>query len=322
MSDNPRSLSYFRGAVQIASEFKECGKRLSDLNLSAADVSNRLFRLRHYNNEYSRVGACLPVLYPSISATTTAFENAVIARGSTLNSTERVAINAFVTAVQPIWSLLREVYPFVGSFLSGGLTPLKSTLTTATASPSLTSTYYDRTLGVLLGGSNRWIDMGTTSSALVSATASHMREISIKRNDTDFTAPVFGNGSATGTVSDLFYPKLGGSLYADLSSYSPSTNRAIVANPTVSANYVITKAVGGQVLVYKNGSSFAASTTTNTAIPPNVAFQIGRSLFDSSPSVLATDLRVEFFVIGENLNSGQVITLNNAINAFKTAIGR
>lgn len=324
MPDTPRNLSYFRNNVKLASPSKECAKKLSDLDLGGANPNDKLQRLRWYNNEYSRVGACLPVLYPAVGGVVSAFESAVIARGSTLNSAERVAISTFYDSVKSFWSSLREVYPFVGSFLSGALTPLKSTLTTATASASLTSTFYDRNLGVLLGGGNRWIDMGATSAALATATPTHSKTIAFNSANATDASPLYGNASTSSTSSDYLYPRFtDDTIIADAFSYSPSTDRVVIAgNTTRAGTYVANKIASNKVEMYKNGTYRGISATANTETPPAVPFIIGRVLFDATPVLINVDTRLTFFAVGTSLSSGQIITLTNAISALNTALGR
>lgn len=329
MTNTPRDIVYFRNKVLLASPSKECAKTLADINLSDADVRNRLARLQYYNNAYSRIGACLPVLYPAISGVVSDFEARVNARGVTLNSTERLAINTFYDTVKGFWNKLREVYPFVGEFLNGALVPLKSTITTATASPSLTNTFYDRNLGVLVGGNGRWIDFGATSRALLLTEPglTHSKTVSLKYDDAAFTNPLWGNAGSGNAISDFFSPRLNDdNLLSDAFSYSPATDRATAPNTTnVSGNYTLNRmpiSGGWQSRAYKNGNLFASASTPNIKQPPLVNFNIGRVNFDGAFTNVNESVRIGFFVVGDGLSDGEIFALNSAINTFKAALGR
>lgn len=331
----PRNVNYFINNVKLASSTLECQQRLINLNLADANVNDKLQRLRHYNNQYSRVGACRPIINPGINGITANFESRIINSGTTLNSTERVAINNFYETVKSFWSKLYEVYPFVGSALNGAMVPLKATTTTGgVPSASLTNTFYDRTLGILIGESSRFIGFGATSEALRAASAGlgATRLISFTYPGTAESIPIMGNGLESATSSDFFYPRLTttNNLIADLHSYNPSTDRATIINQTTNNNntYLITRLNGGVVRVFNEQGLFVSGgTAPATKTLPNLAFEIGRARFlrinaivDTFQTTLA--YRLKFFVSGQGLTNGEATTLMNAVIAFKTALGR
>ena len=83
----------------------------------------------------------------------------VIGQSSTLSTTQRNALSAFVTGCQSdgIWSLLLEVYPLMGSSLAGAAVKLKD----AVSQPVMTNTNfvsgdYNETNGLTSGASKYW----------------------------------------------------------------------------------------------------------------------------------------------------------------------
>ncbi len=243
-----------------------------------------------------------------------AYFDAVVAAGSTIGTTAKDAVNAFVVGCKAdsIWTLLLDVGPLAGDDLTGALVKLKSLGGTAYTNTNFVSGDYSQATGLAGNGINKRLSAGFNCNTLTS-------------NSTGLG--VYDRTTANGTQSlhgSYVNATNGFYLYATYTDDIPYSGQYDEAN-SIGGSALTGSPIGfifatrpssGSHVLYRNGSSVGSSGTTGGTLPNQICQFFAANGLDHTTHVLA------FLVVTSGMDGTQAAALNTRVQALQTALGR
>lgn len=242
-----------------------------------------------------------------------AYLNRLVIAGATLTTAQRAAITALAKAIDGIGvSKFSAFYPFLGATAACHALDMLGTYDITWA-----GTLTHDANGVTGDGSTGWGDTNFPFASLPSTWAMS----AYCNNDGNGIAPLIGWMGYTESYNRCVY------AIASVPVYGVYSGRYDVAaaNDRVEASAAGDGFITGvrysntDLRLYRNGAQVGATYTTAQSLtdPPNSARLLRRSnSADSNAS------RIASAHIGSDLTSGEVATLNTAVQAYQTALAR
>jgi hypothetical protein len=257
----------------------------------------------------------------AVDADAQAYIDQVISVGGTLSTGDQTAINNLYTSLKSnsLYSELKYMYPFMGGTASGsaicGINPTNAGYT-ITWSGVLTNNANHTSAGVSTVSGNGSGTISTSITTIHSSVNDITLGAAISTATTGDEAFVFGwnNPSFDNRYQFLIpfdannvYIGLGSAIFATYNNGSAPTGRWIGSRTSSTL-----------MELYKDGTSVATQTGTNTASIPNAT-----PTFFSHRGIEFFFTGVSGFLFaGNGLDDTQVSTLDGIISTFLTAIGR
>jgi hypothetical protein len=265
----------------------------------------------------------LGILASSMSGNTTdpdalAFFNRVTAAGGTLTITEQNAVNQLVLSMKAnsLWTLMKVIYPFVGSSAAACSQNLVSSNFTGT----FVSGWNFSTTGVISTGTgylntnfnnqSNWTSTSNASMGFVSAT-----------NQPGGTICDMGIGGnlLSGSNSTTIYSSYSGTFFSGMNCTSVAPG---AINSSTIGFFVTTRLSTTSYSSYKRGSSTINITNTDAiGTDPNNFIYLSAGHQPPNASLYAIKL-YNFSFIGDGLTQGQVDTFWTIIQTFNASLGR
>lgn len=245
-----------------------------------------------------------------------AFFTRVETAGGTLSTTEKTATNQLVLDMKAagIWSAMRAVYPMVGASAAACAQNLKSSSFTGT----FTSGWTFASTGVTPNGTSAYMNTGFNPTTNLTYNSGYFSFYSRTNNTTgidDFSATSGGDNPNMRLIINL-----GGTLYCDFNSIA---TRASASNANSLGFYQSSRTSSTSIKVFKNNTTLATNTNTNTSIgQPNFPLYIGASNFSGSIANNFSNRECAFASIGDGLTDTQASNFYTAVQAFQTTLSR
>jgi hypothetical protein len=239
------------------------------------------------------------------------------ADGQALEAAVRAAINSFVVGckVDGIWSAIKASCILAGArTLSGALVPLVGT---APTNNNFVSGDYNRETGLVGNTTNKSLLTGLLANSL-SNTSHHLLVNGSSLSPSSTPAVNFGgvfNGSSISSLFDI----TGTSAYRETRSGTAGGSPG--DSPTISSGLITSGSIAGcrtsstEFRLYQNGTSAALATNSNTPSLPAIAFSVfARN--DNGTQVEHNNSRLNFFSIGDGLNTSAMLSLHNRVTTL------
>lgn len=257
---------------------------------------------------------------PSFDSGATAYLNAVVTAGGTVDATMSAATNTFFTTIRNagILSKIFTMYPFIGgtaaSHRINAITPTGSVGT-------FNGGWTHNVSGCTPNGVNTWL-----APKLGSANADVL-----PGNYTGFSHGVYINevvGTTNiGVVSGAYdaqvdLAQLGLETVNSNQSMSNTTlaTFATITRDTNGGFYANTRISSSQEVIQQNSSGFTASTTY-APVATNRGYVLGARNSDGNISTFFTK-RLSFAFMGQNFTGSDLSTLNTAVQTYQTSLSR
>jgi hypothetical protein len=231
-----------------------------------------------------------------------------------LNTTQKDAIDALVVSMKAIgWSKFKAVYPLVGGTAAAHKWNLVDPQDTDAAFRlTFTGSHTHDSNGITPGGTTsdyadtKWVP-SVNGTADTGSIGYYVRSIS-------------GDQQLMGSYVDLAdtwqISTYAGEIYMQVQSTSDQ-----FTTPSPATRLLVSSRTGASTLTqYRDGSSFDAVTTSSDLTNNRSIYLFGRNNGGTSDS--AGNVPCSFAFIGTGLTSGEVSTLNTAVNTYQTALGR
>jgi len=257
-----------------------------------------------------------------------AWRNAVIANGGTVSGSTLNAVSKFCRAIDAagIRDKFYRLNLFAGTGLNAALVPLyrgQSRTGTQYGNAADTNngpfvgvgTDYEETgaSGGLTGnGTSKFLDTGLPANTLPQTTSGHAAVYCPNRSSRSAFSGMIGvnvgSSGGFGLSSDVFLYGIWGAF----AFTGNNDNGLLLASRTSST--LLTTYVNAQSIVTNTSSVTPSASSLNVTLFGNRA---------NASTVTALDnRRYGFYSFGEGLSQQNVTDLNNAVNAFQTALGR
>ena len=256
--------------------------------------------------------------------------NRVYGNGGTVSASTASAVNTFCNAIDTA-SLRDRFYRlnlFAGTGLSACLTPLYR-------GPTRTGTQYGNTIDTNNGPvvSGDYNETGASSGLLGAATK--YLNTGVKANDlpsADRHLSVVADASSLGLSSQYSIGGdnfgAGGNYYWGILAGSTAGNMMVraQASATNSSQFAVTGKPhviltgNGSATVYNNGSSVVTGPVGAFTAPAQDIWVMGLNRAGSLADWYSG--RISSYSIGLAFTAGQAVSYNNAVSAFRTAMGR
>jgi hypothetical protein len=242
-----------------------------------------------------------------------AFFARVTAAGGSLTTTEKAAVNTLVVTMKAdgTWTLMKAIYPMVGASAAACAQNLKSSSFTGT----FTSGWTFASTGVTPNGTSAYMDTGlniSTQLTLNTNNASAYYRTNVAKSS---------SSGAYVSINNCFYFGVrftGNVLYAG--SQQEGTSLLTGANLDSTGFYQLNRDAVNSVKLFKNNTTFASSTASNTGALPNFNFLVsalnGSSISDYDSKQCA------FASVGDGLTDTQASNFYTAVQAFQTTLSR
>jgi len=249
-----------------------------------------------------------------------AFFNRVTAAGGALTSTEQSAITQLVIDMKTtgIWDRMKAIYPMVGASAAACSQNLKSSSFTGSFSSGWTYT----SNGVNGNGTSSFFNTDLNQSANLLASNNHISIYS--RTNFNGTITPFNPQADCGVTNNTSFSftqiltRYNGNGVLENGSQIPS-----VAVADSLGFYVGTSTSATSAKLYKNGSSIATSTTTQTRALFNNNIYIGATNISTTNLPSGSSSRQYAFAsIGDGLSDTQASNFYTAVQAFQTTLSR
>ena len=257
-----------------------------------------------------------------VDADAQVFFNRVTSAGGTLSATEQSAITTLVTSLKSagIWTLMKAIYPMVGSSAAACAQNLKSSSYTGTFSSGWTFA----STGVTPNGTNAFMNTGLNISTELIQSNSHASFYSRTANDiTGYPTPLgaYGNISYTQAI-EVFIKRptpgdKGGGAIGDF-------NLSIIDIAETDARKfaIISRTSATSLKYYTTGILRATNTSNDTTSFGSVLAYIGAANLSTGTAVNYSQLECAFASIGNGLTDIQASDFYTAVQTFQTTLGR
>jgi len=226
------------------------------------------------------------------------------------DSGQKTAVNTLVLAAKANgwWTKCATIYPFVGGDATKHSYNLKNT---AQYQISFTGSWVHSSTGALADGSTTFADTGLVPLSVLGQFSTHLS--SYTRNNTDV-------GDDLGSIGSGFFfmanRATGSGLYL-----TNDANFAVIPSVASSVGYFVgTRTANNSAAFYRNGSSLATETGTETGALSNASIYIG-AINNGGPSDQTTR-EYAFVTIGDGLSGTDVSNMYTDIQAFQTSLSR
>jgi hypothetical protein len=246
---------------------------------------------------------------------------AFIAAAGITNATQQAAINKLVVDLKnnALWTKMKALYPFVGGTATTHKFNLKDPRDLDAAYRIIFNGGWTHSSdGITGNGSNGYADTKfNVSTALTSNTNNHCSLYSRTNNNSGRDCGV-SNGV---TYSYVLLAIRGNFAGTDTFEAQNGDHNMSVSNTVGTGFYMLTSTASTAAAIYKNGSSVATSTATQTRALLNLNWWIGglninNSLFNPSTKQYA------FASIGDSLSASDASTFYTIVQAYQTTLGR
>ena len=232
-----------------------------------------------------------------------AFIDRVTAAGGTLTEPEKLAVNTLTLNLKSanIWTLMKAIYPMVGSSAAACAQNLKSSSFTGTfAGPWIFTS-----AGAKGNGSSTYMNTGLLASTQLSISSAHL---SVYINTLNTANVLIGANATT-----AFLQNNGGILYGALAG--PTTSAAITGTVFF---VMVNRQTNTVQKVIKNATVLGTSSSTASAYPSAQNIFVGAYNATGNSS----DATFAFSSIGDGLSDAEAISFYNAIQTFQTSLSR
>jgi hypothetical protein len=236
---------------------------------------------------------------------------AFVSAAGITDSTQQSAVNTLVTSLKSagIWTKMKAIYPFVGGTATSHKFNLKDPRDLDAAYRLVFNGGWTHTsTGALPNGTNGYADTKLVPSIQLSQNNNSFGFYS----RTEANGEYYDMGSYASYIS-VILARFGGNFYGanNDNGYDPSTNSS-------SLGLFISSRTGSTTKKgYRNSTEIQNSSRTSMGLPTASIYLGGISAYPGySPREFA------FSFIGDGLSSSDVTSLNTAVQAFQTTLGR
>ncbi len=236
------------------------------------------------------------------------------------NTTQKSAINQLVLDLKSasVWTKFKAIYPMVGGTASAHKWNLKNPVNADTAFRlTFSGTWTHSSTGILPDGATAFADSHLIPNVSLSSGSASMgfySRTSVAENAVDFGA----EESANRFLMYLKYSDNTG--YYD--AYQTTDGRVSVASNTSTKLHILSRTSATRSDVYRDGTAIGNSTGSLIGIIPGTySMYIGASNISGTASVFSTK-ECAFAFIGAGFSSGEVTSINTAVNTFETTLSR
>jgi len=255
----------------------------------------------------------------TVDADAQAYFDRVTAAGGTLSTTEKDAVNVLVLSLKTnsLWTLMKAIYPMVGSSASACSQNLKS----SSFAGSFSSGWTFASAGVTPNGTSAFMNTNFNNQANWTSTSNGSMGMISSTNQSGAVCDMGSGIISTGGNSSTIYSNYTGTYYGGIncSAVAPgSTN-------TSSIGFFVTSRLNTSAYsIYKRGSSTINLTTTDAVgSNPNVNIYLGAgNNTGGSGASLFSNKQYNFCFIGDGLTQAQVDTYYSILQTFNTSLSR
>jgi hypothetical protein len=240
---------------------------------------------------------------PFVDADVQAFFNRVTVAGGTLSATEQSAVTTLVVSLKStgVWTLMKAIYPMVGSSAAACAQNLKSSSFTGAYSGGWTFL----SSGVQGNGTNAYMNTFLLASTNLLATSAHL---SVYINTTPNGQMFLGHGTIDGILqtggSDMY-----GALAAGYIQVGTTANAAF---------YMVNRQSISNLKLIKNASILLSSSNTGTAYTSTQNMLL--NAYNTTSNI--NNCRYALASIGDGLTDTNASDFYTAVQAFQTTLGR
>ena len=300
---SPTSFAYIGKYFNTASSAK-----FSEIVIYKSDQSSN--RTAIVNNTNSFYSVFTPAVIPIVSdPDAQAFVNRVYDAGGTLTSTEANAVNTLTIDLKAngIWSLMKAIYPMVGSSAAACSQNLKSSSFTGT----FTSGWSFASTGVTPNGTSAYMNTGYIENVNNTANNQHI-SVYLRTNTIGLFADI---GASNVTTQSNIYPNYNNTFYPRIQA----VNSGIAVNYSTLGLFLANRVVSTEVQGWKNNTKNTLSNVSTGLC--NVSIYIGAS--NNNGAIENPSARQNAFAsIGDGLTDTQVSDFYTAVQAFQTSLSR
>jgi hypothetical protein len=288
---------------------RECAFSSIGDGLTNTQASNFYTAVQTFNQTLNRqVGAQIVS-----DADAQAYINRVYTAGGTLTNTEANAVNQLTIDMKAagIWTAMKAVYPMVGSSAAACAQNLKSSSFTGTFSSGWTFA----STGVTGNGTSAYMDTALNIST----------QLTLNTNSASgyYRTNVIKNASSGAYVStnNCFYfgTRYTGSVFY-AGSQQEGTSLLTGANLDSTGFYQLNRNAINSVKLFKNNTTIASSTASNTGALPNFNFLL--SALNGSTISDYDNKECAFSSISDGLTDTQASNFYTAVQTFQTTLSR
>ena len=247
-----------------------------------------------------------------------AYFDRVTAAGGTLTTTEKDAVNVLVLSLKlnSLWTLMKVIYPMVGSSAAACSQNLKSSSFTGTFSSGWTFS----SAGITPNGSSTFMNTNFNNQGNWTTTSNGSMGIISATNQTTAVCDMGSSANiGGGSMSSTIYPSYGGTYYGGINCTSVVPG---VANSNTVGFFVTSRTTSSAYSIHKRGSS-TINLTTNDPVGtnPNMNIYLGAGN-QSGTAILFSLKQYTFCFIADGLTQAQVDTYWNILQTFNTSLSR
>jgi hypothetical protein len=245
-----------------------------------------------------------------------AFVSRVNAAGGSLTQIEGAAIGQLVISMKAagIWSLMRAIYPMVGSTEAS----CKQNLVSSSFTGTLTGGWNFSRTGITSTGAGVHFDTGFNPRNETSGFSQHLSMYSRTQNTSISGVQI---GCYDGTAELNLYQYYASVLLKGGSVYTYPSTAVTSSDTNTKGLQIVSRTSNVLAKLYFNGSLLNTNTTTETLTRPNRTLYIGASNWSTGATQYATHENA-FTSIGDGLTDQQASDLYTIVQAFQTALSR
>ena len=247
-----------------------------------------------------------------------AFFDRVTAAGGTLSQTEKDAVNTLTESLKSagVWTLMKAIYPMVGSSAAACAQNLKSSSYTGTFSSGWTFA----STGATPNGTSAFMNTGLNPNGLLSINNFHISYYS-RTQSTSFSGGAMGQGVDGGTQNTYLAPYYSQVATKFFLNGAYPANIASSNNTTTTGLHLGNKEAINSRKLYLNATLLNTNTTSYTSNFENFTFYLGALNYNNVASYL-TGFQCAFSSIGDGLTDTQVSDFYTAVQTFQTSLSR
>jgi len=250
--------------------------------------------------------------YVGFDADAQAFFSRVTTAGGTLTATEQTAVNTLVVSLKSvgIWTLMKAIYPMVGSSAAACAQNLKSSSFTGTFS----SGWAFASTGVTPDGASTYMNTGFIENINSTLNNQHI-SVYLRTNLAGLQCDIGCENSLINSAQSNIYSNYGGNFYPRIHNVNSGTGINYTTLGLFTANRVISTEVQG----WKNNTKNVISN--NSSLLTSVSMYIGSVNNNNVPENYSARQNA-FASIGDGLTDTQVSDFYTAVQAFQTTLNR